>query len=319
MDPAAPAPPALLLIGPTASGKTALACALADRFPVDILSIDSAMVYRGMDIGTAKPDAAMQARYPHQLIDLVTPEESYSAARFCADAQAAAAAAWARGRVPLLTGGTMLYVHALLEGLAKLPEADLEVRALIETEAAQRGWPALHAELAVHDPQTAGRLAPQDAQRISRALEVLRSTGVPLSAWHAKSAVHAPAFARLLRIGLMPADRAALHARIAERFSAMLEQGLVAELEQLRARYTLHAGMPSMRCVGYRQVWEFLDGGVTRVQMQSKAVAATRQLAKRQMTWMRSMPGLDMLDPLAADPAGKLMARVAGFLDCGIR
>lgn len=307
--------PAVLLIGPTASGKTALACALADRFPVDIISVDSAMVYRGMDIGTAKPDAAMQARYPHHLIDLVTPEESYSAALFCFDAHRQALASWGRGRIPLLTGGTMLYVRALLEGLSTIPVANLETRAEIDAEASRSGWPAMHRELARVDPQTAARLMPNDAQRISRALEVFRSSGTPLSEWHALKRPSNVLFRNTLKIGLMPADRPTLHARIALRFVEMLDRGLIEEVEGLLRRFNLKSTLPSMRSVGYRQVLEHLNGDTSQAEMGAKAIAATRQLAKRQMTWMRSMPDLELMDSVSADISAPLIRRVAEFLE----
>jgi tRNA dimethylallyltransferase len=306
--------PAILLIGPTASGKTALACELADRFPVDIISVDSAMVYRGMDIGTAKPDVATQARYPHALIDLLSPEESYSAARFCADARDAAERSWANGRVPLLTGGTMLYVRALLEGLSAMPAAHPELREQIETEAHLRGWPALHAELARVDANTAARLKPNDSQRIGRALEVYRASGVPMSQWHTQPKPADSPFGHLLQVGLMPSDRAVLHDRIAARFDAMLAAGLVEEVRGLRARHTLSADLPSMRCVGYRQVWEFLETKGKARDLRDKGIAATRQLAKRQMTWMRAMGALELVDPLSAGHAGEVIARAAKFI-----
>jgi tRNA dimethylallyltransferase len=244
-----PQPPALLLLGPTASGKTACALALAQALPVEIVSVDSALVYRDMDIGTAKPTPAERAACPHHLIDVVSPEEAYSAARFREEALARMAAITARGRIPLLAGGTMLYFKALREGLSDLPQADPALRQELETEAARRGWPALHAELAALDPEAAARLHPTDAQRIQRALEILRVTGAPLAASYARRDMAPPPF-RLLPIALAPSDRAVLHGRIAERFDQMLAAGLVEELEGLRRRYRLAAGMPSMRCVG---------------------------------------------------------------------
>ncbi len=308
-----PLPPAILLMGPTASGKTALAFAIADRYPVDIVSVDSAQVFRDMNIGTAKPDAQTLIRYPHRLIDIISPEERYSAARFRADALAAMAAIAAAGRVPLLVGGTMLYFKALREGLADLPEAAPALRAQIDAEATERGWPALHAELAQLDPDTAARLAPTDAQRIQRALEILRTTGKPLNEHFAAQRSEPPPY-RLLSLALLPSDRAVLHERIARRFDEMLAQGLVAEVERLRAQYTLDADLPSMRCVGYRQVWEMLEGTLPTNELRDRGIYATRQFAKRQITWLRSMSDLITLDSL--DPAATARAQelVEGFL-----
>ena len=306
-------PPAILLIGPTASGKTALACEIVDRFPCDIVSVDSAQVFRDMNIGTAKPDVAMLARYPHRLIDLITPEESYSAARFRADALREMQAIADAGRIPLLVGGTMLYVKALREGLAELPQADPALRAQLDAEAAARGWPALHAELARHDPQTAARLAPTDAQRIQRALEVVRGTGRTLGEFFAAQP-RTPLPFRLLTLALVPGDRAVLHRRIAERFAAMLAAGLVDEVEALRARYRLHGGLPSMRCVGYRQVWDMLEGRIAPGELRERGVFATRQFAKRQLTWLRAMPDLvaeDCLDPALGE---RMPAKIGHFL-----
>ena len=292
--------PAVLLMGPTASGKSALALALAKRFDVEIVSVDSAQVYRGMDIGTAKPDAATRARVAHHLIDIVDPTEAYSAARFCADALAAAGEIRGRGRVPLFVGGTMLYFKALTEGLSALPRADPGVRARIE------GWPALHAALARVDPATAARLAPADAQRIQRALEVHAIMGMPLSALQGAREAGA-ALGPAISVAIVPPDRAVLHAAIAERFDAMLAAGLVDEVRGLRARHALAPGLPSMRCVGYRQAWQFLDGEIDAAELRATGIAATRQLAKRQLTWLRattatvfdaSAPGL--VDEVAA-------------------
>ena len=306
-------PPAILLMGPTASGKTAVALALADRFPVELVSVDSAQVFRDMDIGTAKPEAATLARYPHRLIDLISPEESYSAARFRADALAAMAAITAAGKVPLLVGGTMLYFRALLHGLADLPQADPALRAEIDAAAAQRGWPALHAELAVLDPSTAARLHPTDSQRIQRALEICRTSGRPMSELLAATERAKPPY-ELLQIALLPSDRAELHARIARRFDEMLLAGLDDEVAMLRRKYRLHAGLPSMRCVGYRQVWEAQDGTIPRNEMRDRGIFATRQLAKRQITWLTnsfSAENVDCLDPALA---GRIAPRVAAFL-----
>ncbi len=306
-------PPAILLMGPTASGKTALAIEIAERFPVELVSVDSAQVFRDMDIGTAKPDAATLARYPHRLIDLITPEERYSAARFRADALREMERITAAGRVPLLVGGTMLYFKALREGLAELPEADPVLRAEIDAEAAARGWPALHEELARLDPETAARLAPTDAQRIQRALEVVRRTGRPMHE-HFSAQRSEPLPYRTLALALLPSDRAALHARIAKRFEEMLAQGLVAEVEMLRAKYRLDAGLPSMRCVGYRQVWEMLEGALPTDELRERGIYATRQFAKRQLTWLRAMADLVAIDPLAPSAADQALKLVEDFL-----
>ena len=283
--------PFLCLAGPTASGKTAAALAIVDALKavrrVEIVSVDSALVYRGMDIGTAKPTPAERARVPHHLIDLIEPSQAYSAARFVADANAAIAAIHGRGALPLLVGGTMLYFKALVEGLDAMPACDPALRATLDEEAAQRGWPALHAELARVDPATAARLAPSDAQRIQRALEVWRSSGRALSSFHrAKPADAAPPPPM---ISLEPARREWLHARIGERFAAMLEAGLADEVRSLRARGDLDPRMPAMRCVGYRQVWQALEAGELSGVFETGS-AATRQLAKRQLTWLRGMP-----------------------------
>ncbi len=302
--PASRLPPALLLLGPTASGKTASALALAQALPVEIVSVDSALVYRDMDIGTAKPSAAELASCPHHLIDIVSPEDSYSAARFRADAIRLMAEISARGRIPLLAGGTMLYFKALRDGLSDLPAADTALRQAIDEAAAARGWPAVHAELAALDPAAAARLEPTDAQRIQRALEIVRLTGRPLADSYARREDDALP-CRLLPIALAPSDRGVLHERIAQRFDAMLAAGLVDEVRRLRARYRLEPAMPSMRCVGYRQAWEYLDGHIGGDDLRFKGIAATRQLAKRQLTWQRQFretwPGLIELDCLRPD------------------
>ncbi|MCJ7837621.1 MAG: tRNA (adenosine(37)-N6)-dimethylallyltransferase MiaA [Burkholderiales bacterium] len=281
-------PPAILLMGPTASGKSALALEIARRFPVEIISVDSAQVYRGMDVGTAKPAAAERAAVPHHLIDIIDPDQSYSAAQFRSEAMRLMEQICGRGRVPLLAGGTMLYFKALREGLSNLPQADVAVRAAIETEARDRGWSALHAELARVDAPTAARLKPGDAQRIQRALEVFRITGKPLSALQG-SRVPAEAQYCFIALALVPAERALLHRRIEQRFEAMLAAGLVEELAALRAKYALDANLPSMRCVGYRQAWEHLEGAYDRATLRERGIYATRQLAKRQLTWLRAM------------------------------
>ena len=279
--------PAVLLMGPTATGKSALAVALAQRLGGEIVSVDSAQVYRGMDIGTAKPDAATQAAVAHHLIDIVDPTEAYSAARFRADALTAIAAIRARGRVPIVAGGTMLYFKALTEGLSALPQADPAVRARIDARAAVEGWPALHAELARVDPATATRLPSTDAQRIQRALEVYELCGRPLSALQGAREAGG-SLGPVVRVALVPQNRARLHEAIAARFDAMLTAGLVDELRRLRARYALAPSLPSMRSIGYRQAWEFLDGRIETAMLRRKGIAATRQLAKRQLTWLRS-------------------------------
>ena len=298
-------PLAVCLAGPTASGKSAAALALAAELPLEIISVDSAQVYRGMDIGTAKPSAAERALVPHHLIDILDPTQAYSAARFVADAHRLIAEIRTRGRLPLLVGGTMLYFKALFGGLAAMPAADLQVRAELDAEAALRGWSALHAELARVDPQTAARLAPADAQRIQRALEVWRISGRTLSDWHlqqAQQAQQAPASpaAALPIVSLEPSDRSWLHARIAARFDAMLAAGLVAETQALRARGDLSALLPAMRCVGYRQAWAALECG-SEAGLRDSGIAATRQLAKRQLTWLRSMPSRQVVACDGAD------------------
>lgn len=277
----------ICLAGPTGTGKTACALKVAEYLPIEIISVDSALVYRGMDIGTAKPTAAEMAAVPHHLIDIIDPLDAYSAAEFARSAQQLAAEILARGKLPLLVGGTMLYFKALFDGLSPLPQADEAVRREIDARAAERGWPALHAELAQVDPVTAARLAPNDAQRIQRALEVFRLSGQPMSALHALEA-RTPGVDWPL-ISLETEDRAWLHRRLEQRFAQMLEQGLVDEVRGLRARGDLHLGLPSMRCVGYRQAWEALDTDHFG-DLQARGAAATRQLAKRQITWLRSMP-----------------------------
>jgi tRNA dimethylallyltransferase len=298
--------PAVCLLGPTASGKSRLAFELARRLPVEIVSVDSGQVYRDMDIGTAKPSQAERADIPHHLIDLVDPTMSYSAGRFRTDAIAAAQDILSRGNTPLLVGGTMLYYRALVQGMDDLPAADPEIRSALDREAATLGWPALHAALASVDPVTAARLAPNDSQRIQRALEVFRATGKPLSSLQSAPKAELP-FA-LSTFALLPADRGDLHATIAERFEAMLSAGLIEEVETLRARYRLEATMPSMRCVGYRQVWSYLEGQLNRSELRDKGVIATRQLAKRQFTWLRSLPGIEPLDPQDPGALPKLEA-----------
>jgi tRNA dimethylallyltransferase len=277
----------LALAGPTASGKTASALHIAEHLPCEIVSVDSALVYRGMDIGTAKPSAAERAAVVHHLIDIRDPAQAYSAAEFTADAQRLVGEINARGRVALLVGGTMLYFKALFDGLDAMPPADAELRREIEAEAARRGWPALHAELAQVDAKTAARLSPNDSQRIQRALEVFRSTGRPLSDFQRGESSGGVRPAALL--SLEPRERAWLHQRIAERFDAMLAAGFVDEVRRLRARGDLHPGLPSMRSVGYRQAWQALDEGWPDAELRDRGIFATRQLAKRQLTWLRGM------------------------------
>ena len=276
---------ALVLAGPTASGKSAIALALAGHIEIEIISVDSAQVYRGMDIGTAKPSPAERARVPHHLIDILDPTQRYSAARFAGDAARLIADINRRGRVAVLVGGTMLYLKALFDGLDDLPEADPPLRAALDARAVAEGWPALHAELARVDAATAARLAPHDAQRIQRALEVWHLTGQPLSQMQGQRAQ--PGLALPL-ITLEPLDRGWLHARIAERFDQMLQRGLLDEVRALRSRGDLHAALPSMRCVGYRQAWQALDSGQIEG-LRERGIAATRQLAKRQLTWLRPL------------------------------
>jgi tRNA dimethylallyltransferase len=300
--------PAVLLMGPTASGKSTLALALARRMPAEIVSVDSAQVYRGMDIGTAKPDAATRNLVPHHLIDIVEPTDAYSAARFRADAMRAIAAVRSRGAVPLVVGGTMLYFKALQEGLSALPPADPVVRARLSARAAIEGWPALHAELARVDPRTAARLEVSDRQRIQRALEVCEIAGRPLSDLQG-AREESDALGPSIAVALVPQDRAVLHARIAERFDAMIADGLVDELATLRARHALTPDLPSMRCVGYRQAWEFLDGRIDAPTFRARGIAATRQLARRQHTWLRAYPAT------AFDPSiPQLDAAICAFL-----
>ena len=304
-------------MGPTASGKSALALELSARFPLEIVSVDSAQVYRGMDIGTAKPDLATRERVPHHLVDLLDPDERYSAARFRADALAAIGTIRARGRIPLLAGGTMLYFKALTEGLSELPRADVQLRAALDARAAREGWPALHAELARIDPATAARLSPNDGQRIQRALEIHALTGEPMSALLGRRAAARPEHddaSRWLRLALVPEDRAALHGRIARRFEAMLDAGLIEELRVLRERYTLDPELPSMRCVGYRQAWQHIDGRIDLAMLRESGISATRQLAKRQLTWLRATEALhlDGDGPLPVAAAAAHIDRAAG-------
>ena len=313
-------PPLVCLMGPTASGKTDLAMYLYDQFPCELVSVDSVLVYRGMDIGSAKPDAQTLQRYPHHLIDMLDPAEPYSAARFRDDALALIQDITARGRVPLLVGGTMLYFKALAGGLASMPSADPVVRARIEAMALEQGWPAVHAALAQVDPASAERIHPNDPQRISRAYEVFLGSGITLTQWHErqhaeKAADQTPGSGVLpytvRYLAVAPRERSVLHERIAERFSLMLQQGLISEVEALHARGDLDVSMPSIRAVGYRQVWDYLEGRLDYEQMRERGIIATRQLAKRQFTWLRGwnepIEWLDSLDPKRFERALKVL------------
>ena len=297
-------PLAICLMGPTASGKTDLAIDLCERLPCDIISVDSALVYRGMDIGTAKPSADELARAPHRLIDIHDPAEAYSAADFREDALGAMTQIVASGRTPLLVGGTMLYFKALLEGLAQMPPADAAVRGQIERDALEHGWPYVHGQLAEVDPEAAAQIHPNHSQRISRALEVFRVSGVPMSRLHRQQQAQSLPY-RFLQLAIAPQDRGVLHARIALRFQKMVEQGLIEEVRALRARGDLHPDLPSMRSVGYRQVWQYLEGEFDRETMVERGIIATRQLAKRQFTWLRGWPDLNWL---VTDGSGLLAA-----------
>jgi tRNA dimethylallyltransferase len=303
-------PMAVAIMGPTASGKTAAALAIARHMPVEIVSVDSALVYRGMDIGTAKPSAEELASAPHHLIDIIDPLDAYSVAQFRADTLRLVGEIAGRGRLPLLVGGTMMYFKGLVDGLDDLPTADAQLRVELDEEAARVGWPGMHEKLRAVDPVTAGRLAPNDAQRINRALEIYHLSGQPMSALLARATKPELPFT-LLSFALEPSDRAVLHARIAQRFDAMLGQrddsGIVAEVAGLRARGDLHPNLPSMRCVGYRQAWEYLDGRIDRAALRETGIIATRQLAKRQLTWLRAMPDRIVIDCLGPDPSGTLL------------
>jgi len=323
----------IALVGPTASGKTAIALAIAEKLPVEIISIDSALVYRGMDIGTAKPSAQERAQVVHHLIDIREPTQTYNAADFVNDAQHLIADIQSRGKLPLLVGGTMLYLKALQDGIDDLPKTDTATREAIETHAKAKGWPAMHEELRKVDPITAARLAPHDAQRISRALEVWHISGKSLSAWFEEGANKRLDTLRTTASGtdidvisLEPNDRAWLHARIEQRFAAMLTAGFLEEMQTLRARGDLTPDLPSMRCVGYRQAWEQMDAmqllGTHSQEMLAKlqetAAAATRQLAKRQLTWLRSMPERHTIACDSADPTAQALTLVQGFTAKGL-
>lgn len=302
-------PPAIFLMGPTASGKTAIAVALAQQLPVELISVDSALVYRDMDIGTAKPDAVTLARAPHHLIDMIDPTDSYSAAQFRHDALCLMAEITQRGKVPLLVGGTMLYFRALEHGLHELPSASPVIRQQLEADAAAIGWPAMHARLTELDALTAARLNPNDSQRIGRALEIVLASAKPMSAWLAEQTNDALPY-QLVKLALLPSDRAILHQRIAMRFEDMLANGFVDEVRALRAKYALTPTMPSMRCVGYRQAWQFLDGEIDADTLRDTGIYATRQLAKRQITWLRSMQNLHAFDIMTNENSTALIQQV---------
>ena len=309
-------PPAIFLMGPTAAGKTDLAFELARALPCELISVDSALIYRGMDIGSAKPSKAQLAEFPHRLIDIRDPAERYSAAEFRRDALAAMAEITARGRIPLLVGGSMLYFKALLEGLATMPSADPQLRAQLEARAAVEGWALLHAELAALDPESAARIHPNDPQRLIRALEVYQVSGMTMSAHRRQQARLASSLEgsggrqlpyTVAQLAVAPLQRQVLHERIAQRFALMLEQGLIDEVEALRQRGDLHTGLPSMRTVGYRQVWEYLEGQGSQAHMQERGIIATRQLAKRQLTWLRGWADLYWLNSLDCDNLPRIL------------
>ncbi|MDQ2138210.1 tRNA (adenosine(37)-N6)-dimethylallyltransferase MiaA [Alcaligenaceae bacterium B3P038] len=305
--------PLLCLAGPTAAGKSAAVLAIAQRWPIEVINVDSATIYRHMDVGTAKPSRDERARVPQHLLDILDPLESYSAAQFFDDAHRLADEITARGRTPILAGGTMMYFKALREGLSDLPQADPAIRAELDARAAQLGWPAMHAELAARDPETAARLAPNDSQRVQRALEICLITGQTMSAL---LAAHRPVAStrEFVTLSLEPSDRLALHARIAQRFDAMLDHGLVDEVRVLHARGDLHTGLPSIRCVGYRQIWGYLDGEVDMSTARDQAIAATRQLAKRQLTWLRALPERIAIDCLAANAVEQVIDTITPWM-----
>lgn len=301
-------------MGPTASGKTGAAIELFQRLPVELISVDSVLVYRDMDIGTAKPDAATLAQAPHHLIDIIDPTSAYSAAQFRSDALRLMADITARGKIPLLVGGTMLYFKALQDGLSGLPEADAAIRARLDEDAAKVGWPGMHARLTRIDPETAARLEPGDSQRIQRALEIWQVSGQTMTALFAKQSNEKLPY-RLLKLALVPSDRAVLHQRIAARFDAMLEQGLLDEAARLRKDYpSLTPDSTSMRCVGYRQAWQYLDGEFGLVELREKSIAATRQLAKRQLTWLRGMDDTIEMDCLDSNLLDSINCIIEQFI-----
>lgn len=307
-------PPAIFLMGPTASGKTGLAVELAQHFPFELISVDSALVYRGMNIGTAKPDAQTLSLAPHALVDIIDPTQAYSAAQFCSDARKLMAEVSSRGNIPLLVGGTMLYFKALQGGLSELPRADAAIRARLDAQALQHGWPAMHHRLSEIDPETAARLEPGDSQRIQRALEVWEVSGQSMSALYKQSPSEELPY-RLLKIALVPSDRAMLHQRIEARFDSMLEQGFLDEVKKLLEKYPmLNADMPAMRCVGYRQALQYLEGEFGLEDLRNKGIAATRQLAKRQLTWLRGMDDVNQLDCLKANLLDSLIDLFGQFI-----
>jgi tRNA dimethylallyltransferase len=300
--------PAILLMGPTAAGKTDLAIELAARYPVDIISVDSALVYRGMDIGTGKPSAEQLQRYPHHLVNILDPSESYSAGQFARDASARIAASHARQRVPLLVGGTMLYFRALLRGIAEMPTASAEFRAMTEQRAAKSGWPHLHAELADLDPIVAARIGRNDSQRIQRALEVIHLTGRPMSEVQAEARPPLPDV-QFVTIGLNPADREVLYGRIEARFHQMMTTGFLNEVRDLYQRGDLHAELPAIRAVGYRQLWQHLEGACSLDESIAQGILATRHLARRQLVWMRAEPALQWVDSVAIDALSQVISK----------
>jgi tRNA dimethylallyltransferase len=315
MAASADTPPATLvcLTGPTASGKSAASLALARRWPIELIVMDSATIYRGMDIGTAKPSPDEQAQVPHHLLDILDPAQSYSAADFAHDAATLVHDIRARGRTPVVCGGTLLYYKALREGLNELPTSAPATRQQLDDEARERGWPALHAELARVDPATAARLAPNDSQRVQRALEIWRSSGRTMSDWLSHPTRPVLPGWRFATISLEPGDRGVLHERIARRYQDMMAAGLLDEVRTLRQRRDLHPGLPSIRCVGYRQLWDHLDGRVALDDAMERAIAATRQLAKRQLTWLRAMPGRTIIDCLSGQAVDQVVSAFAGM------
>lgn len=296
----------IAIMGPTASGKTASALEIARHIPAEIISVDSALVYREMDIGSAKPSASELAAVPHHLIDIIDPSQAYSVAQFLQDSKRLVDEIRARGKLPILVGGTMMYFKALMNGLDDLPPADPAIRAELDAEALRIGVPGLHARLATLDPTTAARLKPNDSQRIQRALEIIAISGRPMSELLAQSSRAEPAF-EMLSLSLEPSERSALHQRIAHRFDSMLEQGFLDEVRRLRQRGDLHPDLPSMRCVGYRQAWEYLDGAYSYEEMRERGIIATRQLAKRQLTWLRSIPERIVIDCLGENPSAEIL------------
>ncbi|NYT81300.1 tRNA (adenosine(37)-N6)-dimethylallyltransferase MiaA [Alcaligenaceae bacterium] len=304
--------PVICLAGPTAAGKSATTLAIAQRWPIEIIAMDSATIYRGMDIGTAKPSPEERALVPHHLLDIRDPAQSYSAADFHVDATRLIQDIRSRGRLPLLSGGTMLYYKALREGLNALPPADPAIRMQIDQEAAQIGWPGLHRQLAGYDPETARRLAPNDSQRLQRAIEIYRSSGRSMSYWLRDAPARRDDTLSFVTVSLEPSDRLVLHARIALRYRRMIEDGLLDEVRALYDRGDLHVGLPSIRCVGYRQLWDHLEGKISLEQAIEQATAATRQLAKRQLTWLRSQPEREVVDCLSGTAAEEVLRKVAG-------